>query len=352
MKYQIDITAWYLNVDRICQLLSSQGLLQAASILNGFKGPAGARSREGIARSIAKKSLEEWLQVNSVPALGELFAKGGRPKAGQLFTIFHDFYGKGLSKYNSPSQEIPRNAVAQIHSKLKYNDKYRLRIFYHPNNLISQTAWSRLGGRSRFFSFAYIEKIIKEEIHARPYVIGDLNNQFVAQSQENWNATNYGEIHPSHIDQFSLLQDQYQTEKKSPEISLLKNITENSVKTALAEILHEGVIPKDWGGEKSDLYTTNVSIDGRMMSAAFLLKGPAKFAPMKMTHLGKNGDQIERLFTEPADLLILQHCHQVTNPVKATMRAYASRIHDLRYFSVLDGYDTIRVMKAYGKCGL
>ena len=27
--------------------------------------------------------------------------------------------------------------------------------------------------------------------------------------------------------------------------------------------------------------------------------------------LGKNGDQIDRLCTEPAELLVLQHCHQI-----------------------------------------
>ncbi|MFH2064743.1 MAG: hypothetical protein ABIK15_06070 [Pseudomonadota bacterium] len=350
--YKIDLTAWYLNVERICQLINSPALLDSISVLSGFKGPAGMMSKEGIAISVAQKSLEEWLQINVVPTLGELFAKETLPRQGQLFTIYHDFFGKGLSKYNSPSQEIPRNAVAQIHTKLKYNDEYRLRIFYHPNNLISQTAWSRLGGKSRFFVFAYIEQIENNEIFARPYVIGDLNNQFLAQSPTRWNAMNYGEIHPSEIDQFSLIRDQYNAEKKSPDISILRSIPENSIKRAIAEIVHEGNIPNDWGGEKSDLFTSNVSVDGRMMSTAFLLKGPAKFTPMKMTHLGKNGDQIERLFTEPADLLILQHCHQVTNPVRGTMRAFASRIHDLRYFSILDGYDTIRLMKAYGKCNL
>ena len=142
---------------------------------------------------------------------------------------------------------------------------------------------------------------------------------------------------------------QLKLEKKPPDINILKDISEYSIKIALAEILHENNVPKDWGGEKSDLFTSNVSVDGQWISAAFLLKGPAKFYPMKMTHLGKNGDQIERLFYEPADLLILQHCHEVTNPVRVTMRAYASRIHDLRYFTIIDGYDTIRLLRSYGK---
>ena len=352
MKYKADITALYLNQERISQLLNTAVLTQAASILKGFSGPSGVLSPEGIASSTIAKLIGEWLQDNNVPSLGELFTKDSLPRVGQRFTIYHDFYGNGLPKYASQSTKIPKNAVAQIHNKLRFNSKYRLRIFFHPDNLICHSAWNILGGRSRLFAFAYIEKFLNGEIHARPYVIGDLHSDSLAQSSKKWDPQNYGEVHPSRIDQFSLLYNQPESEKSVPELSLLKSIPEQNIKLAFAEILHEGSVPKDWGGEKSDLFTSNVSLDGRRLPTAFLLKGPAKFSPMTMRHLGKNGDQIERLFNEPADLLILQHCHEVTNPVRATMRAYASRIHDLRYFTILDGYDTIRLMRAYGKCGL
>ena len=73
---------------------------------------------------------------------------------------------------------------------------------------------------------------------------------------------------------------------------------------------------------------------------------------MTMAELGKNGDQIDRLFSEPAELLVLQHCHEVTHPVRAVMRAYAERISNPRLFCVVDGYDTLRILQAYGKCGL
>ncbi|MCS1412289.1 MAG: hypothetical protein M2R45_05495 [Verrucomicrobia subdivision 3 bacterium] len=72
---------------------------------------------------------------------------------------------------------------------------------------------------------------------------------------------------------------------------------------------------------------------------------------MKMTDLGKNGDQINRLFNEPADLLVLQHCHEITAPVRGTMRAFAQRMGDLRIFCLINGYDTVRLLRAYGKCG-
>lgn len=44
------------------------------------------------------------------------------------------------------------------------------------------------------------------------------------------------------------------------------------------------------------------------MRAAFALKSPAKFQPMTIADLGKNGDQVCRLAHTIADLLVVQDC--------------------------------------------
>jgi hypothetical protein len=227
----------------------------------------------------------------------------------------------------------------------------RLRSSGFCSALTSETAWSRLGGHTRLFAFCYIERNDDLEIIARPYVIGDLHEGLEALTPEAWRSAFYGEVHPSLIDQFGQIQTVFDREKHPPPLTGLRDIPERDIKTALVEILGEETVPKDWGGEQSDLFTTNLSVDGRRMSAAFLLKGPARFSEMKMTHLGKNGDQIVRLFQEPADLLVLQHCHKVSTAVRTTMRAFASTTNNLRHFTILDGYDTIRLLQAYGKCG-
>ena len=349
-KYELSMTAWYLNPSRIAQLLDTPDLVQLLPVLKATPGPTGIFTEAGIAQSAYKRAIEKWLAVNDVPSMGELISKQ-RLKTGQIFTIYHDFYCKGLAQFNSSLNEIPRNAVAEIHHTLRYDGETRLRISYHPGNLTSMTAWSKLSGHERLFSFAYIDTLTKNEIHARPYIIADLNTPFLAESPDIWDSSNYGEIYPSQIQQFSGIQDIQEKEKSFPDLSPLKAIPESKIKQAIAEILHEGAVPADWGGERSDLFSTNVILDGQNISTAFLLKGPSRFSPMKMTHLGKNGDQIDRLFSEPADLLVLQHCHEVTSPVRSTMRAYAARCYDLRRFSILDGYDTIRLLKANKKCG-
>ncbi len=54
---------------------------------------------------------------------------------------------------------------------------------------------------------------------------------------------------------------------------------ERHVKEALAALIGEPVVPADWGGKINDLYTSRLMVDGQQHSAAFLLKGPARFSP-------------------------------------------------------------------------
>jgi len=69
---------------------------------------------------------------------------------------------------------------------------------------------------------------------------------------------------------------------------------------------------------------------------------------MTVAALGKPGDQIDRLFSEPADLLILQHCHEIRAAVVNMMETYAFDLRRPRRFMILDGADTARILKGYG----
>ena len=137
--------------------------------------------------------------------------------------------------------------------------------------------------------------------------------------------------------------------RPAPEIWMpfMANVPELEVKRFLCSLLQEGV-PKDWPGETSDLFSTNIHLGEKRITGAFLLKGPSNFRPMTVSHLGKNGDQIYRLSQEPANLLVVQHSHEVTEAVRAHLRAFASQPWSQRRFMVIDGSDTYRILKAYG----
>ncbi|MEE3718091.1 hypothetical protein V2H45_15230 [Tumidithrix elongata RA019] len=134
---------------------------------------------------------------------------------------------------------------------------------------------------------------------------------------------------------------------KPDSIDIMRHVPERGFKMSLARILGDR-ITKDWGGEQSDHYTSNIHLNGRRTTAAFLLKGPAKFSPMTLNHLGKNNDQIYRLAQEPSEVLFIQHSHDITPPVRATLRAFAVQPGKPRRYCLIDGRDSLWLLNAYG----
>lgn len=127
----------------------------------------------------------------------------------------------------------------------------------------------------------------------------------------------------------------------------MRHISEAAFKTCLAEIVGD-VAEKDWGGEQSDYYSAHLHLRGRRVTAAFVLKGPANFRPMALNHLGKNNDQIVRLAHAPAQVLVVQHSHDVTAPVRETLRAFSVQPSFPRRYCLMDGRDSLRLLEAYG----
>jgi hypothetical protein len=155
------------------------------------------------------------------------------------------------------------------------------------------------------------------------------------------------QIYPEQIEEFSKLSSITNTDISDIWMSVMGNMSENSVKEKICEIL--GDIPKkDWGGELNDHFTT-LHINGIKHSVGFIFKGPSKFQEMKPSHLGKNADQIWRLNSTPCDIMIIQHCHMIGEAVKATVHAFASLSSTNRMYCLIDGRDTYKILKAYDK---
>jgi len=143
--------------------------------------------------------------------------------------------------------------------------------------------------------------------------------------------------------------DEFRRVKDIPspnDVEPMRYISESAFKQCIAKILGDAV-QSDWGGETSDFYTAHIHLNGKSKTAAFLLKGPARFAPMNLNHLGKKNDQIVRLAKEPAQVLFVQHCHDVTSSVRDTLRAFAVQPGNPRRFCIIDGRDSLRLLKAY-----
>lgn len=130
----------------------------------------------------------------------------------------------------------------------------------------------------------------------------------------------------------------------------LSDLPESRVKRFLKLVVGEHYDFQDWGGEKNDLFTNKLRFRGRRKSAAFALKGRATSGPLTPKKMGKNGDQIGRLFTSEAQLFFVVYHGKVDQAIHEQMRAYAvarALAGNRVFWSVIDGSDLARLVGAY-----
>ena len=133
-------------------------------------------------------------------------------------------------------------------------------------------------------------------------------------------------------------------------------VSEDSVKRAIEEILDVPFRHKDRPNELNDVSTANVIVNGSRRPTAFMLKGPGiRTKEMTIAHCGKHGDQLVRLFDTPADLFVVQFVGRISEMV---IKDIEGKIAALRQrgkhaqFLIMDGQDTARLLLAYGKLNL
>jgi len=128
---------------------------------------------------------------------------------------------------------------------------------------------------------------------------------------------------------------------------------EEKIKEGFKNIAGEKGKFKDWGGEKSDLYTTRFFLKNKRVSTTIAFKGrgtKGKLVPAKM---GKNGDQIERLFSEPAQLFLIVYNGQIDSSIISQMCAFAvgkAIAGNKIYYGIIDNNDLGCLVSAYSGC--
>lgn len=209
----------------------------------------------------------------------------------------------------------------------------------------SSSATASLTGNRRAYLIGTVTDLTTERIEIRPVFIGI--RSFVDDDVAVEGPAPGLRVYPSDIGQFSGID--FTSPLTQAELDAVLQVPEQKVKHAFAGLIGESDVPKDWGGERSDLYTSRVFARGRQVSAAWLFKGPGHPRAMDVKALGKNGDQIDRLFTEPAELLVLQHCHQIKPSVVGMMDSYAHDARHPRSYMIIDGADTGRILRSLDK---
>jgi hypothetical protein len=132
-----------------------------------------------------------------------------------------------------------------------------------------------------------------------------------------------------------------------------KMISEKAFKSGVLKLIGDKGDFQDWGGEKNDLYTTKLKFRGKRRPVAFAFKGPGMQGTLTPKKLGKNGDQIQRLFLSAAEIFIVQYHSQIDQSVIEQMVAFAT-MNSVRegkriWYGVIDGDDTNRLIAGYPK---
>jgi hypothetical protein len=228
----------------------------------------------------------------------------------------------------------------------------RLRVHgsFNPARMTCSTANTELSGTRSQFVLGQVAAASAVDIELRPLAIATRFLDEVGDWPQAWGRAQDGQrIDPGSIDQF--VHVDFTSIDNQEALAAMRSTPESIVKECLAQALGEPVVPKDWGGEQSDLWTTRLRVEGRAFTAAFLLKGPAGGAlarPMTIAMLGKNGDQLQRLAGSPAEVLVIQHCHEIRPEVVALLRSLASDFRNVRRYLILDGYDSYAILRSRG----
>lgn len=129
-----------------------------------------------------------------------------------------------------------------------------------------------------------------------------------------------------------------------------ERLPEKKVKVGILRLLQELKVPKDWGGETNDIFSVKLKIRGKAKRAAFALKGPAKKGTLVPGMMGKNGDQIQRLFNSPAEVFFIQYEDDIGERVIELMEQLAKAkalLGGTVLFGTIDRDATYRLRLAY-----
>jgi len=140
------------------------------------------------------------------------------------------------------------------------------------------------------------------------------------------------------------------TERRGASATTARAVPEARIKSGIKSLLGSAHTSKDWGGEKCDL-CGDIHIGPKRLTAAFALKGPGTTGKLVPGKMGTNGDQVQRLFSVPADVYIIQYVGEIDESLPALMvqlaQARSATTGTEMLYGVVDGVDTARLIDRY-----
>lgn len=302
-------------------------------IQSNFLAATGDSQRDmAIKQHALTRELESDLASDSVPELQRLLLRG-EVSAGAVIAIEQAMYFARQSD----------GRHTKFHAKLDSDPAWRVEGLIDQERFPFASTSEAFRHRNRVFVVGSVIGVQENLIRIRAFFIGrrrwsDSPDRFAVEPRR---------VYPQQVDHFADVD--WATALTRDEFRRMNQMAEADVKEALAKVVGTPFVDKDWGGERSDAVTNNLMVDGALTSAAWLLKGRSVQGMMYMSSLGKRGDQLERLSTEPAELLVVQHNNQIASAVVNTARAFASDMRNPRRFMILDGDATAKILRDNGE---
>ncbi|NMO53432.1 hypothetical protein HH310_19855 [Actinoplanes sp. TBRC 11911] len=330
---RVSLEPYFLHHEQVVGLLGTQRAAQAA---DRSTRPAGLAVTAPYALAAA---LAEALPMLGIAELQKLVHEQ-QLRIGQIVGI-----EQTLTFRRAKERDQAGDKPVDFHATLNTDDSVTVHGSFNSSRLVADSAAGQLIGSRPVYVVGTVIAFDRSHIELRPAFVGV--RSFIEDDElAAYGFTPSRRVYPADVDQFAAAN--FRSPVTQQDLDALLATPEETVKRTLAAIIGELFVHKDWGGEKSDLYSARLQVQGRYMSTAWLLKGPGFPKPMTVKALGKNGDQIVRLFSEPAELLVIQHCHEITPNVVSTMETFAHDLRNPRKYMVLDGPDTARVLKMHG----
>jgi hypothetical protein len=321
----------YANQDQLVGYLGIPGSERARYIESAT---GDSQSGRALKQQQLTDLLEARLNDHAVDPVRELQVEllGGRLEVGQVVSIDQDFY----FRRNSDNQSI------QMHARLNTDRAVKLEALLSSTRFPFASTSQHLSGRSRVFCVATVTAMEPDLVRLRPQFIGCRSWGSRVPGTTGGNEITR-EVHPQSIDQFAMVD--WGTAATRPQLRAIACMLESDVKRHFSEILGHPFDEHDWGGERADLNIDNVLVRGAQTSSAWLLKGRSVQRTMQIADLGANGDQIERLTTTPAELLVVQHNQLISAAVKNMLAAFAYDMRNPRRYMLVDGNLTAMIFR-------
>jgi hypothetical protein len=308
----------------------------AAQAFQADENVASTRLADQVTAAIADRQVQD-LRVMAIR--DEL-----RTIEHQVVTVRSGFYfrrtGSGMSKR------------VRFHDEIGVDQGTILKVDgeFDPHRLETNSSHRNLSGRQHVFIAGIATKVEEETPHVvlRPMLIGFPYFTPAGGKLNPFDPRRRPEIFCRYVDQFRLDENDMRAKVNEQDLKRLFKMPEQKIKDSFGGILGLSTVPADWGGEHSDL-VADISIRGVSARAAFAFKGPGgKPKPWTLypANMGRRGDQAIRLFAEPSDIVVIQHCSIIAEAVRSIMDALAT-LHRRQYM-LINGDNTVRILNKAG----